>query len=388
MFPTLSDLINYLFGIYIPLPIQTFGFVMALSFVAAYYTTASELKRKEQLGLIKAFTQKITRYKKLSFTDYAVQMTLGGIIGYKVVYMLLNYDDLVVSPQSLILSTDGSFLGLVVGAAWAYYQNYKEDQLSAKHQETVSEVTVHRHELMWNVVFIAAVAGILGAKVFHNLENMDEFLRDPIGSLLSFSGLTFYGGLIVATIAVLYYTGKHKIPALHMMDAAAPALILAYGVGRIGCQMSGDGDWGIVNNQPLPDFLSFLPQWMWGFTYPHNVINEGVPIPGCDGIHCFALPEPVFPTPFYESVMAIGLFFFLWSIRKRISTPGMMFSIYLIVNGIERFFIEKIRVNSTYNLFGHHITQAEIISSCLFIIGAIGTILLYTKGKKESREHV
>jgi len=294
---------------------------------------------------------------------------------------LLNYDELVISPQSLILSTDGSILGLLIGAGWAWYQVNTEDKEAAKHEVTVKEITVHPFEIMWNVVFIAAIAGILGAKIFHNLENLNELMADPIGSLLSFSGLTFYGGLIVAAIAVLYYTGKKNIPALHMMDAAAPGLMLAYGIGRIGCQLSGDGDWGIVNLNPKPGFLQFLPDWMWGFTYPHNVINEGIQIPGCDGVHCFELPYQVFPTPFYEAVAAISLFFLLWSLRKKFTIPGMFFSFYLILNGIERFFIEKIRINTTYDISGFHITQAEIISTLLFLSGVIGMILLRQKSK-------
>jgi len=381
MFPTLSDLIQYFTGIYIPLPIQTFGFVMALSFIAAYYTTMWELKRKESLGFIGTHVETITLYKRMTNMDYASQMILGGLIGYKVVHMLLNYDELVISPQSLILSTDGSILGLLIGAGWAWYQVNTEDKEAAKHEVTVKEITVHPFEIMWNVVFIAAIAGILGAKIFHNLENLNELMADPIGSLLSFSGLTFYGGLIVAAIAVLYYTGKKNIPALHMMDAAAPGLMLAYGIGRIGCQLSGDGDWGIVNLNPKPGFLQFLPDWMWGFTYPHNVINEGIQIPGCDGVHCFELPYQVFPTPFYEAVAAISLFFLLWSLRKKFTIPGMFFSFYLILNGIERFFIEKIRINTTYDISGFHITQAEIISTLLFLSGVIGMILLRQKSK-------
>lgn len=209
-------------------------------------------------------------------------------------------------------------------------------------------------------------------------------MHDPIDALLSFSGLTFYGGLIVAAIAVLYYTNKNNIPALHMIDAAAPGLMLAYGIGRIGCQLSGDGDWGIVNLAPKPEWMSFLPDWMWAFTYPHNVINEGVPIPSCEGAHCFVLPQPVFPTPFYEVVMAFVLFGVLWSIRKRIAIPGMLFSLYLVMNGVERFFIEKIRVNSTYDILGKQVTQAELISTILIIAGLSGILWLNKQRLKQS----
>jgi hypothetical protein len=159
--------------------------------------------------------------------------------------------------------------------------------------------------------------------------------------------------------------------------------MLAYGVGRIGCQLSGDGDWGIVNTAPKPSWLSFLPDWMWGFTYPHNVLNDGIPIPGCTGPHCFALPDPVYPTPFYEVIAALLLFGVLWSVRKRLNIAGQLTGVYLILNGLERFFVEKIRVNSEYSIFGFHPTQAEIISF-LMIIAGIYLFSLKTWVKKTS----
>jgi len=227
---------------------------------------------------------------------------------------------------------------------------------------------------------IAAVSGIIGAKVFHNLENMGAFIADPIGQLMAFSGLTFYGGLIAGAASVIWYTRKYKINILHLIDSAAPALMLAYGIGRIGCQLSGDGDWGVDNLTPKPEWMSFLPDWMWSFNFPHNVINAGVPIKDCVGNFCMELVNPVWPTAFYEVVMSLIIFGILWSVRKQIKVPGILFFIYLIFNGVERFFIEKIRINTEYNILGG-ITQAEIISLCLVIIGFLGCILLYKKYK-------
>ena len=229
---------------------------------------------------------------------------------------------------------------------------------------------------------IAAVAGILGAKIFHNLENIDDFIADPIGQLLSFSGLTFYGGLICGAIAVIYYAKKYGIHYKIISDAAAPGLMLAYGIGRMGCHFSGDGDWGITNLTPKPEWLSFLPDWAWAYTYPHNVINAGVPIEGCVGPYCNELLHPVFPTPIYEIIMALGLFALLWYLRKRINIAGMLFGIYMVVNGLERFFIEKIRVNTKYILFGQEITQAELISLAMIISGLAIVYRLYAQTKK------
>jgi len=379
MYATISDLLKDIFGFNLPLPIQTFGFFMALSFGGAYYTTNSELKRKEGLGLMHAFQKKVTINKPISQSDYIINIILGGLIGYKILEMIFDYDALVQNPQEFILSTKGNILGLIAGAGIAFYFKKKEaDELKGKEQKEIIE-TIHPYQLMGNVVGIAAIAGVLGAKIFHNLENLDDFFRDPIDALLSFSGLTFYGGLIVAAFAVLRYTRKNNVPSIHMIDAAAPGLMLAYGMGRVGCQMAGDGDWGINNLAPKPNWMSAFPDWMWSFRYPNNVVSEGIPIPNCVGNHCNMLEFPVFPTPFYESVVCIALFFVLWFLRKKITLPGLLFCVYLMLNGVERFFIEKIRINTTYTIFEHHITQAEIISTLLFLGGLIGAILIFKK---------
>jgi Prolipoprotein diacylglyceryltransferase len=195
-----------------------------------------------------------------------------------------------------------------------------------------------------------------------------------------------------------------------LCDAIAPALMLAYALGRIGCQVAGDGDWGILNTAFVSDaagnlissngvdiqniikvngnyyseqFATFshiqslhvqpfwgLPNWLFGYNYPHNVVNEGMAIAGCDGgNYCRVLPISVFPTPFYETLMGLVLFAVLWVLRSRIATPGKLFGIYLFVNGLERFLIEKIRVNTKYSIAGFHPTQAELISSLLMIAG-------------------
>jgi prolipoprotein diacylglyceryltransferase len=255
------------------------------------------------------------------------------------------------------------------------------DQLVGKKME-IREITLHPFEHMGNIVGIAAIGGILGAKIFHNLENLDQLMADPIGSLISFSGLTFYGGLIVAGAGIIYYAGKNGIPTWHMCDSAAAGLMLAYGMGRLGCHLSGDGDWGIDNLMPKPEWLGFMPDWFWSYTYPNNVLNEGIPIMGCEGAHCHQLPNPVFPTPLYEAFACIGLFGVLWSVRKKFTIPGTFFFFYLLLNGIERFLIEKIRVNTTYQLFGKAITQAEIISFTFILASIIGLILLYRNKNK------
>jgi prolipoprotein diacylglyceryltransferase len=121
---------------------------------------------------------------------------------------------------------------------------------------------------------------------------------------------------------------------------------------------------------------------MWAFKYPNNVARMDTPIPGCEGKFCFELAQPAYPTPFYETIMCLILFLVLWSLRKRLRIPGTLFALYLMLNGIERFLIEKIRVNVRLNIFGFHPTQAEVISTLLFLSGLLLWIWLTRRAKR------
>ena len=384
MYPTISDLISDLFGIHIPLPIQSFGFFVAISFLLAAYTLSKELKRKESLGLILPSTRKVLVGAPATRQEIIINALIGFLVGYKLIYFAMHYGSLVDNPQKALLSTEGTFIGgLLSGLAMGYWK-YREKEKSKKEKPEWVDETVPPHELVGNITMVAAVSGLIGAKIFHNLEYPEDLLRDPVDALLSFSGLTMYGGLIVGALATLWYGKKHGIAPLHLCDAAAAGLMLAYGFGRIGCQVAGDGDWGIVNNASMPGWLGFLPDWFWSYNYPHNVINEGIAIPGCIGKHCYILEQPVFPTPLYESIVCIAFFFVLWGLRKRFTVAGRFFSVYLILNGVERFAIESIRVNSKYHLAGISFTQAQLISLLLVVTGIACYIYL---GQKRSTQH-
>ncbi|MFP4470268.1 MAG: prolipoprotein diacylglyceryl transferase [Bacteroidales bacterium] len=372
MYPRISDLLNDLLGTNIILPVQTYGFFVAMAFVAAGSILYLELKRKERNGTIKSRTKKVLAGKPPSLNEYITTALLYFAIGYKIIGLLLNYGEVAEQPQEYLLSWKGNFLAGVLLAALAVYLVYRKGKKEKLDKPVVKEEEIHPYQLTPAIVLVAAFAGIFGAKMFDVVEHLDDFFRDPLGTLFSFSGLTFYGGLIVAAFAVSWYGEKNNIRWPVMADAVAPALMLAYAVGRIGCQLSGDGCWGVPNPHPQPEWLGFLPNWTWSFTYPHNVINEGVPMPGCDGNFCHELAQPVWPTPFYETTICTIFFFVLWGIRKSIAIPGVLFSIYLILNGIERFFIEFIRVNIQYTILGIRMTQAQAIAILIVVVGIAG----------------
>jgi len=383
MYPRVSDFIKDIFGIDIPIPIQSYGLFVAFAFIVGGYVMMLELKRKTKEGLLLPQTKKVLIGEAPKPQDFIFSGLISFIVGFKLVGIILNYSYFYDDPQTYVLSLHGNLIGGIVAGAISVYLSYREKLKQKLETPKWEEEVIQPYQLTGSIILIGIIASIIGAKIFHNLENIDEFVKDPVEAIFSFSGLTFYGGLIVCTITLLWYGKKNGIPPLTFADAGAPVVMIGYAIGRMGCQISGDGDWGIENLMPKPEWLSFLPDWLWGYNYPHNVLNHGKHIAGCVGKYCSVLENPVFPTPIYETLICVVFFLILWLIRKKIKTNGLLFSIYLVLNGIERFFIEKIRVNEVYNIFGHKITQAEIISTVLFLIGLTGIIYLkfIRKGK-------
>jgi len=385
MYPRVTDFINDIFGTHFNLPIQSYGFFLAMAFLAGAYFLNRELKRQQQLGHVATTKRTITIGKPASITELVLIFVIAFIVGFKIFGIIFNYTLFQKDPQEFMFSGHGNlWAGILLAGVFTITQ-YLLKKKKALNPPIAKEVTVSAGDQTWAIVFIAVIFGIIGAKIFHQLENWGDFMKDPIGSLMSFSGLTFYGGLIVAAFAVAIYGEKNGIPWKRMADSIAPSLILAYGIGRIGCQVAGDGDWGIVNTAPMPEWLAFLPDWLWSYTYPHNIINSGIRIEDCVGPHCFELAQGVFPTPIYETTMSLIIFGILWFLRKRLSIPGMLFSIYLMFNGLERFLIEKIRVNNLFDFMGMKVTQAEVISTIIFLLGlGFFTYLMINQKKNPS----
>ncbi len=388
--------------------INSFGFFVAIAFVAAAVILTKELKRRERLKLLFPVEETVTVGKPASTGELISNAIFGFLVGFKLLGIF--FGDHGLSPQEYIFSSKGSWPGGLLLAGLFVWLKYREKNKHKLAKPEERKVRVWPHERVGDFTVLAAIFGFTGAKLFDNLENWERFIQNPIENLLSPSGLTFYGGLICATIAILWYARKKKISIRHLVDSAAPALMLAYAIGRIGCQVSGDGDWGVPNSAyitnsegkavlaqpgdfdkaveqhkaiftaefgsaPIPHIYtkapSFLPTWTVAYPYAHNVNEEGFRIAGCEGEYCTALPVPAYPTPFYETIMCTILFGILMLLRKKISIPGQIFAIYLVLNGIERFLIEKIRVNTKYDIFGFHPTQAELISSLMVIVGVV-----------------
>ena len=378
MFPTISSFLEYFFGIKSTLPIPTFGFFVALAFVLSYLTFLSEFKRKEREGIIKPIEKLVVEGKRASISNYLEFGFLGFLIGFKIIGAFLNMALFSQAPLKFILSLNGSWpAGFLTAILFLYliYWQKKQDKLD---NPQLKKVLLHPYQLMPKLIIWAAIWGFLGAKVFNLLENLPKYQTYGLTDFLKYSGLTFLGGLTFGALSYLYIGYKNGMKLIDLADIGSPGMLVAYGVGRIGCQLSGDGDWGIVNNLPKP--FSWLPDWMWSFKFPHNVLNEGIYINGCSGNYCSQLPHGVFPTSFYESVIILSCFLLLWLFRRKIKLPGLVFCFYLLIMGLERFFMEKIKLNFKYDMLGLRWSEAQIVSVMFILLAiVIGARIFYNR---------
>jgi len=217
------------------------------------------------------------------------------------------------------------------------------------------------------ITILAVVFGISGAKLLYLIEHWTAFLQDPVGMTFSAGGLTWYGGFILALTAVSLYVQSKKVSFLKLWDGLGVALVLAYGIGRLGCHLAGDGDYGFPTDLP------------WGTnyengTYPPSKAFAGFPeitsqYPG--GV----VPDntPCHPTPVYEFLLGVAGFFILWKLRTRNYPDGKLFMIYLLMASTFRFSIEFLRINPRI-LFG--LSEAQLFAAGLFVLGLVGIVYL------------
>jgi phosphatidylglycerol---prolipoprotein diacylglyceryl transferase len=401
MYPDLGFFVKNTFGIEIPglWLIKIFGLMMALAFLAAGYILSLEMRRKERDGFFVSSIIQTTVGEAATMSQLFWTFLYGFVVGGKFSWIVLNFQEFGYDPAKGLFSPQkiNILVGLIVGAIFAY-SKYYEKQKDLLPQPKIETHNILPSERVGDLIIVAAISGLIGAKLFAVMEYTDQLIADPMGTLFSGSGLAFFGGLIGGTIACILYARYLKMPLLHLADCAAPAIITGYGVGRIGCQLSGDGDWGIANPHPIPDWW-FLPNWIWSFDYPHNVAGAGLPhgttpdeagnviLANCneavDGL-CYHLAQPAYPTPFYETMLCLAILLILWFLRKRIKVTGVLFFIYWILNGVERFLIENIRHNELYDFAGLQISQAQLIAIGMMIAGAAGAAYLWLSAKKET----
>ncbi len=367
---------------------KTFGFMVVMAILVAAFMLGKELKRKEEEGLLATRTIKRVVGQPASILELLGNALVGFLLGFKFFYIIQHFEDFQIDPAAIVFSGLGNWLGGIGAALFFAGVKYFE-----KHQERLpepveKEFVEHPWERIGDITIVSVMAGVFGAKIFAMVEDLDLVFDGTITfgtwlqSLFSGSGMAIYGGLIVGFVVGYLYVKSIGIKAIHVLDAAAPALLVSVGVGRMGCHLSGDGDWGIpVEGYTKPSWLNAFPDWFWSYHYPHNVLEEGIEIAGCTWRYCRELSSPVFPTSVYEIIMLFALGGILWALRKKVTIPGMLFSMYLIFNGVERFFIEKFRINDKYDVLGFQMTQAEIISVVLILLGILGCLILWRRGK-------
>lgn len=202
----------------------------------------------------------------------------------------------------------------------------------------------------YEIVFAGLAGGLVGSRLYYIVQNYDQTSHDLIGSLFSGSGLVWYGGVIGGTVGVVIWARWRGMLDLGLLDLMAPVLALGYAIGRIGCQVSGDGDYGIASDLP------------WAMGYPHGTV------PTAPGV-------TVHPTPIYETV-AMGLVaWWLWRRRDRFAA-GLLFACYLVASGIERLLVEFIRRNSEVVI---GLTAPQLESVAIAVAGGLWLALAHRR---------
>jgi phosphatidylglycerol---prolipoprotein diacylglyceryl transferase len=222
--------------------------------------------------------------------------------------------------------------------------------LIAKRLKELGKPVDWAHEM----AFSALAGGVVGSRIYFIVQNYDSVKDDLLGNLFSGSGLVWYGGAIGGALAVLLWAWYRDFLGLALLDLAAPALALGYAIGRCGCQLSGDGDYGKAWDGP------------WAMSYPDGTVPTD---------------RTVHPTPVYET-LAMGLgAWMLWQLRDRFRV-GVLFAIYLLYAGAERFLVEFLRRNDEVAL---GLTAAQWESLAMVLAGAAWLLVVRQRHGSLSR---
>ena len=210
------------------------------------------------------------------------------------------------------------------------------------------------------VVVWGAIAGIAGSRVYDVFDNWPAYRADPWSIIFSGAGFVWYGGLVAGILSTLLVARRYKVPILTALDMCAPALMLGQAFGRMGCQLSGDGDWGLPSTLP------------WAMAYPRAIVGWNaqtvLKLDAQDQLVSGFFPGVrVHPAPVYEVIMYVAIFLVLWSLRKKVTVDGRILYLYLMLAGLARFLAEFVRINP--RVLGG-LSEAQLISIVMMVAGA------------------
>ncbi|HEY9157335.1 prolipoprotein diacylglyceryl transferase [Candidatus Binatus sp.] len=224
-----------------------------------------------------------------------------------------------------------------------------------------------------SIVIAAAVMGLAGSRIYAILDDLPTYLADPKLMIFSGSGFVFYGGMIGGILGAYLVSRWYRIGFAVTMDMCAPAIAVGQAIGRIGCQLSGDGDWGLPSTLP------------WAMAYPRAIVGwNSETVLKLDEhyrlVSGFFPGVRVHPAPVYETILYLGVFAILWSMRKRYHPVGRLMYWYLVLAGATRFLVEFVRVNP--RVF-HGLSEAQLIAIAMMIVGGAALILTREKDQAE-----
>jgi len=255
----------------------------------------------------------------------------------------------------LALPTYGLMVALAMVAAFFVLRADLRRRQMGPHADVMAEI----------FIAVPCIAGIIGAKLYHVLETPRDLFADPLHEIFSQFGFAWFGGLLAGLAAFVLLARHYQVPLMEMLDAGSPAAALGYGIGRIGCLLSGDGDYGVPTSLP------------WGMSFPNGLV------PTADRVH---------PTPLYEFFAACLIAWILWrmgtgqisraALRQTVRVAigkgsdaapvpfatGKIFAAYLVLTGVARFLVEFIRINPRSFL---GMSNAQTASLACIILGAI-----------------
>ena len=321
------------------IPVYGYGLMLAVGFIVASSLLSSELKRKQV---------------NVDVTDSFVYFTRGLYL-FLIASFLISFV-IQRSPETLLPFAFESALHAIIAIIVLGFGFFLFRKQSTGSFDLANAVTL-----------LALTFGVVGSKILYVLEHFKEFLDRPFDTAFSPGGLTFYGGFLLATLAIYLTSRRARVSFLAIADSASPALIIGYGIARIGCHLAGDGDYGFPTSLPWGTDYSkgtFPPSEAFR-TFPEitSLFPNGV-VPDTTPCH---------PTPVYELILCGFIFWYLWTKRVKTRPEGKLFMMYLLFAGLERFVIEFLRINPRAAL---GLSEAQLIAILLAAVGLFGWVRL------------